>query len=338
MVKDIAINEKDLLWLAGLIDGDGCFRFLQKPDGTFLTCSIVVKMVDEDVVQRAAALFSSSVSCIKSQNIKHKNIFCTRLLGHNSVSLMKLLYPYMSSRRQKKIDDIFESLERSKKELKVQDSVDFLKNLRKTKSCREIGLLYGVSGETIRMMTLDRYSNHSPLHFSCPTAPSSHTNSLHWLAGLLEAEGSFMKGNPSNPNQAIISIQMTDKDVMENVASFFGTTLSSYTPKGRTKDNTREFKKVYLCQLRGTRARKLMTDLKPLMGVRRQAQIQKALDSYNPNALDDANKKKMVISDSELGKIYKARQSGETLERIAFRYGVTRNVIRRACERYGKIT
>jgi hypothetical protein len=67
-------------------------------------------------------------------------------------------------------------------------------------------------------------------------------NDIYWLAGLLEGEGSFMKGAPSNKRLPIISMQTTDGDIAEKVGKMFNV-------------------KVY--------SRK-----------RRQEQIQTALDSY----------------------------------------------------------
>lgn len=46
-------------------------------------------------------------------------------------------------------------------------------------------------------------------------------NDLHWLAGLLEGEGSFMKPSPSSPNCPIISLQMTDEDIVKRVSLLF---------------------------------------------------------------------------------------------------------------------
>lgn len=40
---------------------------------------------------------------------------------------------------------------------------------------------------------------------------------LHWLAGLLEGEGSFFPGAPSSPHLPVLQIQMIDEDVMNRV-------------------------------------------------------------------------------------------------------------------------
>ncbi len=47
---------------------------------------------------------------------------------------------------------------------------------------------------------------------------------LHWLAGLLEGEGSFLKPPPSAPNTPRITLQMTDEDVVQRVQEIFDLT------------------------------------------------------------------------------------------------------------------
>jgi hypothetical protein len=44
---------------------------------------------------------------------------------------------------------------------------------------------------------------------------------LHWLAGLLEGEGSFMVGPPSSPGLPVIAVNMTDNDVMARIGRIF---------------------------------------------------------------------------------------------------------------------
>ena len=44
----------------------------------------------------------------------------------------------------------------------------------------------------------------------------------YWLAGLLEGEGSFCRGSPSNPRAPRIAVEMIDKDIVKKVARLFG--------------------------------------------------------------------------------------------------------------------
>ena len=98
---------------------------------------------------------------------------------------------------------------------------------------------------------------------------------LGWLAGLLEGEGSFMKGPPSKSHLPRVTIQMTDLDVMLKIGTLFGVKPS--TVKARPGH-----KEIYHCDLKGSRAVALMKKLRPLMSMRRQAAIDKALASYRP--------------------------------------------------------
>ncbi len=106
------------------------------------------------------------------------------------------------------------------------------------------------------------------------------TADLYWLAGLLEGEGSFMKGPPSKPNAPYISLQMTDEDVVARAAALFHI---SYRKVRNRKPGL--WKESYLVQLRGARAADLMRELHPLMGIRRKVQIDRALASHTPKVV-----------------------------------------------------
>lgn len=99
-----------------------------------------------------------------------------------------------------------------------------------------------------------------------------------WLAGLLEGEGSFMKGPPSSPNNPRISIQMTDEDVIARVAHIFGV---RYVSSRRYKKN-KNWKPSFGVILRGKKAVQMMKDLEYWMGDRRREQIRRALASHDP--------------------------------------------------------
>ncbi len=100
---------------------------------------------------------------------------------------------------------------------------------------------------------------------------------LGWLAGILEGEGSFMAGPPASPNRTILSAITTDYDVAERVAAFLGTHTTSY----RTPEQP-HYKQAYVVRITGARARAWMDKLRPLMGARRQAAIDRAIQSFVP--------------------------------------------------------
>lgn len=99
-----------------------------------------------------------------------------------------------------------------------------------------------------------------------------------WLAGLLEGEGHFAPGPPSDPNRPQIQLLMCDLDVVKRAAAMLGVNYV-YTRPAKPERN---WKESYRVILRGTRAVEIMRNLKPFMGERRQRQIDKALASYSP--------------------------------------------------------
>ena len=60
--------------------------------------------------------------------------------------------------------------------------------------------------------------------FEPPLSPQS----LYWLAGLLEGEGSFLKPPLSKPTRVILSVEMTDRDVLDHVADLLGSACTSF--------------------------------------------------------------------------------------------------------------
>ena len=142
---------------------------------------------------------------------------------------------------------------------------------------------------------------------------------LYWLAGLLEGEGSFSKGPPSQPNTPSISCQMTDEDIIKRLASLVDIGYCECKPQ-------KEHHKVsYKVNLRGAKAVKLMMLISDLMGERRKLQIKAALKGYDPQ-------KKAKIKDNDLEIIFE-RMKYERAEDIAKDYGVTKWAIYRLKDR-----
>ena len=90
---------------------------------------------------------------------------------------------------------------------------------------------------------------------------------FHWLAGLLEGDGSFYyqdKGSPA------IKLSMTDRDVVEKAARIMGASvLGPYIDK---REENR--KPMWVANLSGQKALDMMSFLLPHMGKRRSARIE----------------------------------------------------------------
>jgi hypothetical protein len=133
---------------------------------------------------------------------------------------------------------------------------------------------------------------------------------LHWLAGLLEGEGSFMTGPPSSPGLPVIAVNMTDHDVMARIGRIFGRKVHPLRPR-----NVR-WRTSYQVRVNGLAAVRWMTLLQPLMGSRRQAQIERALASYAPRPV-------ALLTDEAARAALDALARGATVKSVAERFGVS---------------
>jgi len=142
----------------------------------------------------------------------------------------------------------------------------------------------------------------------------------YWLAGILEGEGSFSAGPPSQPNQPRIQIQMSDKDIIERVADLFGVNyIHEAVPE---KEN---WSTTYKVEVKGGPAMELMNLLKPLMGRRRTQQIEDALASYDEKKLSEAHSD---YSRERVERAWKLIQEGERLIDVSKRLNMKYQFVR----------
>lgn len=336
-MKTITVSKSDLMWLAGLIEGDGCFHLSKsgKP-------AIFVEMTDKDVIERVGKIWHAEVYVNKPEKSHYKPSYRSSVFNNKAKSFMMALKPYMSSRRQSKIAEIIQTCNENykpKRLINCLKTIEKIKLENKTISCRKLAPKYGVSHETIRWIVRGKHvdEDQKKIGQECVICVEDSVEdfTMEWLAGVLEAEGSFTKGPPSKMNSSSISIQMSDKDTIEKISLLWGVAIAKYTPKGQNKLGG-SFKEIYMCVLRGAKARGWMETLNPYMGIRRQEQIATALSSYNANAKEEYYSKTRKINDESLQDVFDKISSGLSYQTVAKEYGVTRNVIRRCLQRYQK--
>lgn len=141
-------------------------------------------------------------------------------------------------------------------------------------------------------------------------SPAVDSADLHWLAGLLEGEGSFHPGPPSNPRMPILQIEMTDQDVMDRAGRLLGRRPVALRPRREGWSPT------YKIRIAGGPAVGWMRDLHRLMGKRRQQQIERALRSYEPRTT-------RILSDEDAAEAIAMLAAGATVRAVAERFAVT---------------
>jgi len=103
---------------------------------------------------------------------------------------------------------------------------------------------------------------------------------LFWLAGLFEGEGSFYKGYSNTSSSPIVSITMTDEDVIQRIAQALGISAISY--ESRNGFAGANAKRRHKASMVGQAAVSFMQLLMPHMSSRRQEQIERATSAFAP--------------------------------------------------------
>lgn len=96
----------DIVWLAGLLEGEGCFYMNQLRKKRY--ARIHLDMVDRDIIARVADLFGSKVN--GPYKTKGQDIWFSSISGKKSIGWMLTLYPLMGARRQTKILSILKEV------------------------------------------------------------------------------------------------------------------------------------------------------------------------------------------------------------------------------------
>lgn len=331
------ITKKDLIWLAGLIEGDGCFTSQKNRP------VLSLGLTDKDVLEKAANLLETSFYTAIGEKRGYKDYYVFQIKSEKAISIMNALYPYMGERRKKKIDEVknkwdFHCSQTFTANKKASDiDIHILEEEYKYSSSRKLGVKYGVSFVTIQRLLRGDFKPYQKILFDLKVIEDNSSEDLCWLAGILEAEGSFLKPAPSSPNSPIITIQTTDKDVALKVSELFGMSVSEYQPK-KTKKSGELPKKVSVVSLRGKKAIAWMIKLKDFMGQRRQQQIVEAIMSYDPDKNRKAHKRRCALSDEQIAKAENDLKNGSKLSDVARTLNVGHTVLRRSIDRKNGIS
>lgn len=95
-----ALTAVQSAWLAGLLDGEGCF------DAPRNNPRVRVKMSDHDVVLRAAELMDATVHSEAAREAHHKPCMVAQVHGDKAVSIMRAVLPHLGARRTAKATEI----------------------------------------------------------------------------------------------------------------------------------------------------------------------------------------------------------------------------------------
>jgi hypothetical protein len=103
---------------------------------------------------------------------------------------------------------------------------------------------------------------------------------------------------------------MIDRDVLERAATIIGCKVNPL------RSRQRHWKQAYVVRVRGAGAVEWMTALRPFLGARRQAQVDRAIACYEPRS------SYKLTPDAAREALLRLRR-GESVKQVARRFGVT---------------
>jgi hypothetical protein len=97
-------------WLAGLLEGEGCFIAYKEKNKTCRTrFEVKLKMCDKDVIEKAQEIVPTRTGRIIISKSKKKNwsdAYAAKWNGKEAEILARRVLPYMGKRRSEKIKEI----------------------------------------------------------------------------------------------------------------------------------------------------------------------------------------------------------------------------------------
>lgn len=107
---------KEIAWLAGLLEGEGCFSWSSKRVSGAGAPVIYLGMTDEDIVSRAAWLLRAPSVRRQAARVEadrpgfgggiRKAMFRTTVSGSGAAGWMMTLWPFLGTRRRAKITEV----------------------------------------------------------------------------------------------------------------------------------------------------------------------------------------------------------------------------------------
>lgn len=98
-------DNTEIRWLAGLLEGEGCFTFYYHKTNSAYQVGIQLAMTDEDVIAHAARVLGSTYNHAAKDLRSTKTMWRTNVHGPRAIGWMQTLYPLMGKRRRAKIAD-----------------------------------------------------------------------------------------------------------------------------------------------------------------------------------------------------------------------------------------
>lgn len=247
MTKQVMSKKVQLAYVAGIIDGEGCFGIEYGRKNNTYSPTVQVVMTALKPLERLRGLFGGSI-CKHRHDPRYKQAYHFTAKGGNAMSIVELISNSLIEKRSQAM-----ILSRLGESISEWNS----KNRKRGNLPAEVTALRADLKKQISELKIVPTSER-------PIRTMSKVERLSYLAGVLEAEGCFsiIRGD-KNCFFSVVTVQMTCRPVLEEIQEVFGGTIID-----RNKSDSR--KPIFMWRVKGGAAADLCRAIKPYLGFRNE--------------------------------------------------------------------
>lgn len=267
-----SLDPAERCWLIGLFEAEGSFMAGSPSSPSQL--ALAIQMTDADVMQSVATLLETTLmGPYRGREAHYKPSCQVRIRGRVARELMAGWKPAMSQRRQQQIAKAMASPSPRGNKLCLDDA-RMIRRLRAERDWSSIQLAerFGITRDRINSVLRGEIWPEPVVRNQIQEAAllaDLATFEHAWVAGYLKGEGCF-----TDSHRPRITVQSTDRDVLERLARRWGTRARS------VRERNRSWSPAYTVAVCGEDAAREMIRIAPFMGERRGSRIESILRQF----------------------------------------------------------
>lgn len=147
------MNEVEVAWVAGLLEGEGSFLTQTNCYSPKVSC----QMTDKDVLDKLVSIAGGTMFMVTKRQEHWKDCWAWRISGDPAAELIKSLLPHLGERRRQRASEVLENWYKNgrpyRKSTVIRDQAaqEYLDGIG---SLRAIAKKYGISYESVRRRAL----------------------------------------------------------------------------------------------------------------------------------------------------------------------------------------
>jgi hypothetical protein len=142
-------SEKEIIWTAGLLEGEGSFRNKTHGHVPIVEC----EMTDKDVIEKLQEIWGGKIYFYPARKSHYKDTWTWHISGEDAAQIMNTILPFMFERRSSKMQTVLFNWQKRKDTISSNEQNGLKaaeEYLLSSLSLRQVAKKYSISYETVR--------------------------------------------------------------------------------------------------------------------------------------------------------------------------------------------